>query len=119
MADELTRMNCAVDATMAVIEGRWKSIIICKLAHIGPLRFNQLIREIDGVSPRILTKQLKELESDGIVNRVSYPEIPPKVEYSLTDKGRSLGPIFLMMRDWGLSHQCTNLVRIDGCGPGD
>ena len=107
------RMNCAVDATMSVIEGRWKTVILCKLYKNGPMRFNQLMREIDGVSPRILTKQLKEMESDGIVKRTSYPEIPPRVEYSITEKGLSLAPILKAMADWGLQNMFSNRVTFD------
>ena len=107
------RMNCAVDATMSVIEGRWKTVILCKLYMNGPMRFNQLMKEIGGISPRILTKQLKEMESDGIIRRVSYPEIPPKVEYSITEKGLSLGPILKAMADWGLENMFHNRVIFD------
>ena len=107
------RMNCAVDATMSVIEGRWKTVILCKLYQNGPMRFNQLMKDIDGISPRILTKQLKEMESDGIVKRTSYPEIPPKVEYSITEKGLSLGPILKAMADWGLQNMFPNRVSFD------
>ncbi len=104
------RMDCAVDATMSVIEGRWKTVILCKLYKNGPMRFNQLMKDIDGISPRILTKQLKEMEADGIVDRTSYPEIPPRVEYSITDKGLSLGPILAAMADWGLKNMFSNKV---------
>ena len=107
------RMNCAIDATMSVIEGRWKTVILCKLYNNGPMRFNQLMKSIDGISPRILTKQLKELESDGIINRISYQEIPPRVEYSITDKGMSLGPIMLAMAEWGLNNMFQNRVTFD------
>ena len=106
-------MNCAVDATMSVIEGRWKTVILCKLHNLGPLRFNQLMKEIEGISPRILTKQLKEMEADGIICRTSYPEIPPRVEYSITEKGRSLGPILMAMADWGLKNVFTNRIALD------
>ena len=109
----MPRMNCAVDATMSVIEGRWKTVILCKLYKNGPMRFNQLMKEIDGVSPRILTKQLKEMESDGIIKRTSYPEIPPRVEYSITEKGLSLGPILKAMADWGLQNMFSNRVSFD------
>ena len=107
------RMNCAVDATMSVIEGRWKTVILCKLYANGPMRFNQLMKEIDGVSPRILTKQLKEMEADGIIKRTSYPEIPPRVEYSITERGLSLGPILKAMADWGLKNMFSNRVSFD------
>ena len=107
------RMNCAVDATMSVIEGRWKTVILCKLYMNGPMRFNQLMRSIDGVSPRILTKQLKEMESDGIILRTSYPEIPPRVEYSVTERGESLVPVLKAMADWGLRNMFQNRVTFD------
>ena len=109
----MPRMNCAVDATMSVIEGRWKTVILCKLLTNGPMRFNQLMKSIDGVSPRILTKQLKELESDGIIRRISYQEIPPRVEYSVTEKGESLAPILKAMADWGLQNMFHNRVTFD------
>ena len=109
----MLRMNCAIDATMSVIEGRWKTVILCKLYKNGPMRFNQLMKSIDGISPRILTKQLKELESDGIISRFSYQEIPPRVEYSITEKGMSLGPIMLAMADWGLQNMFQNRVAFD------
>ena len=109
----MPRANCAVDATMSVIEGRWKTVILCKLHVNGPMRFNQLMKSIDGVSPRILTKQLKEMESDGIIRRTSYQEIPPRVEYSLTDKGESLGPILKAMAEWGLRNMFPNRVTFD------
>ena len=107
------RMDCAIDATMSVIEGRWKTVILCKIYKNGPMRFNQLMKSIDGISPRILTKQLKELESDGIIKRTSYQEIPPRVEYSITDKGMSLGPIMLAMAEWGLQNMFPNRVTFD------
>ena len=107
------RMNCAVDATMSVIEGRWKTVILCKLYMNGPMRFNQLMKEIDGVSPRILTKQLKEMEADGVIKRTSYPEIPPRVEYSITERGLSLGPILKAMADWGIKNMFSNRVTFD------
>ena len=107
------RMDCAVDATMSVIEGRWKTVILCKLYNNGPMRFNQLIKSVEGISPRILAKQLKEMDSDGIVRRTSYPEIPPRVEYSITEKGLSLAPILKAMAEWGLQNMFQNRVIFD------
>ena len=107
------RMNCAVDATMSVIEGRWKTVILCMLYRNGPMRFSRLMDAIDGISPRILSKQLKEMESDGIVARISYPEIPPRVEYSVTAKGESLAPILVAMAEWGRENMFPNRVRFD------
>jgi DNA-binding HxlR family transcriptional regulator len=107
------RMDCAVDAAMSVIEGRWKTVILCKLFNQGPLRFSQMAKEIDGISPRILTKQLREMESDGIIIRRSYPEIPPRVEYSITPRGQSLGPVLLMLAQWGRENMFSTRVVFD------
>lgn len=110
---EKPRLDCAVDATMSVIEGRWKATILCKLMTKGPFRFNQLMKDMDGVSPRILTKQLREMEEDGLVNRTVYPEVPPRVEYSITPKGASLGPILVAMANWSLNNMFPKMVILD------
>lgn len=94
------RYGCAVEATLDVIGGRWKGVILFHLME-GTKRFNELHRLIEGCTQRMLTLQLRELEQDGVVNRTVYPEVPPKVEYSLTEFGRSLEPILLLMREWG------------------
>ena len=105
------RTDCAVDAAMSVIEGRWKTVIICILARNGePMRFNQLINRIDGISPRIFTLQLRELESDGIITRTVVSTSPKYVEYSLSEKGLSLIPILQMLSEWGLKHMFPNMV---------
>jgi DNA-binding HxlR family transcriptional regulator len=98
---------------MSVLEGRWKSTILCVLAKWGPRRFNQLVKSIEGISPRMLTKQLKELERDGIVERTVYPEMPPRVEYSITEKGMSLVPVLKVLADWGRENMFRNWVEID------
>ena len=105
------RTDCAVDAAMSVIEGRWKTVIICILARNGePMRFNQLINKIDGISPRIFTLQLRELESDGIITRTVVSTSPKYVEYSLSEKGLSLLPILHMLSEWGLKYMFSNMV---------
>jgi DNA-binding HxlR family transcriptional regulator len=96
--------GCAVGATLSVIGGRWKPVIIFKLLQNDFLRFGALRKEIDGVTQRMLTQQLRELEGDQIVTRKVYAEVPPRVEYSLTPYGRSLEPIMLAMREWGAEH---------------
>ncbi len=111
------RTDCAIDAAMSVIEGRWKTVIICILAKNGaPMRFNQLIGRIDGISPRIFTLQLKELESDGIILRDVRSTSPKCVEYSLTEKGKSLLPILAQLAEWGLQHMFSNMVVFEGEG---
>lgn len=108
------RMNCAIDATMSLIEGRWKTVILCRMFHEGkPIRFSELSRGIDNISSRILSKQLKEMENDGLITRNVYAEVPVRVEYSLTEKAISLGPILQMMADWGLNNMFSNRVKLD------
>lgn len=96
--------GCSVGATLAVIGGRWKPIIIFQLLQNDFLRFGELKREIKGVTQRMLTQQLRELEEDKVVDRKVYAEVPPRVEYSLTDYGRTLKPVMVAMRDWGAEH---------------
>jgi DNA-binding HxlR family transcriptional regulator len=95
-------VGCPVEVTLEVIEGRWKVLILYHLLE-GTKRFNNLHRLLVGVSPRTLAKQLRELERDGIVRRKVFPEIPPRVEYSLTDLGKSLKSVLYAMHDWGES----------------
>ena len=96
--------GCSVEATLSVIGGRWKPVIIFNLLQNDVLRFGELKKKINGVTQRMLTNQLRELESDKIILRKVYAEVPPRVEYSLTDYGRSLEPIMIAMRDWGANH---------------
>ena len=95
--------NCPVEATLDLIGGKYKALILWNLAD-GKLRFSQLRNKISKVTPKILTQQLRELETHNLVHREVYPVIPPKVEYSLTETGRSLMPILVAMRDWGAQY---------------
>jgi DNA-binding HxlR family transcriptional regulator len=94
------RTGCAVEATLSVIGGVWKPVVVFHLLN-DKLRFNALCRVIPSATPRMVTLQLRELEADGIVKRTVFPEVPPKVEYELTELGQSLAPVLLNMRDWG------------------
>lgn len=93
--------GCPIEATLAVIGGKWKGIIIYHLDN-GPIRYNELNRRLSQVTPRILSKQLAELEDDGVVHREVFDENPPRVEYSLTDVGQSLTPILSQLGEWGI-----------------
>ncbi len=82
-----------------VVGGKWRGTLIYCLTH-GPLRFNELRREAAPISQKVLTKELRALQRDGLISRVQYPEIPPRVVYSLTELGRSLTPILAMIEHW-------------------
>ncbi len=95
--------HCPVTFTMEIIGGKWK-LLIMYLVSNGINRFGKMSMMLRGISKQMLTTQLRELESDGIIERKIYAEIPPRVEYFLTPKGQSLLPIIALMKDWGLSH---------------
>lgn len=91
----------ATSETLRVLEGKWKMVIICQLfAAKCPLRFSELERRIDDINQKMLIQQLKQLEKDGIVERTVYPQVPPKVEYHLTQMGIALGPSMEALIDW-------------------
>jgi DNA-binding HxlR family transcriptional regulator len=87
--------------TLSVIGGKWKMLILYLLAENQPVRFNDMKRKIGAITFKTLSSQLKELEADGMVKRKEYPQIPPKVEYSLTPKGESLLPLLEQLCEWG------------------
>jgi DNA-binding HxlR family transcriptional regulator len=111
------RTGCAVEATLSVIGGVWKPVVVFHLLN-GKLRFNALCRAIPSATPRMITLQLRELEEDGIVKRTVFPEVPPKVEYELTELGQSLAPVLLNMRDWGERLQKLDSVDNQMASPG-
>jgi DNA-binding HxlR family transcriptional regulator len=94
---------CPIETTLSVIGGKWKVVILYRL-QAGTRRFGELRRAIPGVSERVLAAQLRELERDGVVRRVVHPEVPPRVEYSLSDYGETLRPLTDLMCTWGKAH---------------
>jgi len=91
--------DCPIAATINVIGGKWKPIIIWILIQ-EPKRFGELHKSIPGIALKVLSRHLKELETDGIINRVVFAEVPPRVEYSLTEKGRSLTTVMQLLAQW-------------------
>ena len=98
---------CPVATTVALIGSKWKLLILRNLMA-RPWRFNELKKDLNGVSQKVLTAQLREMEENGLVERKAYPEVPPRVEYSLTPLGRSLKPIMDAMWTWGENYQAQN-----------
>jgi DNA-binding HxlR family transcriptional regulator len=104
------RPACPVEATLELIGGKWKGIVLYYLLD-GRLRFSELKREIGCVTQRMLTKQLRELEADGLLTRTVHAEVPPRVEYELTEAGESLRPILGYLKDWGEEHALSLLEK--------
>ena len=95
---------CKVEDALTILVGKWKPIILLHLLKEGTLRFSELKRRLPSITQKVLTTHLRELEEEDIIARVVYPQVPPKVEYSITPYGRSLEPILNAMHDWGIQH---------------
>lgn len=95
--------DCPIEKTLSVIGKKW-TVLILRDLMVGTRRFGELLNSLEGISPKTLSERLKELEEGGVVHRQVFPEIPPRVEYSLTEKGRSLGGILEAMMEWGSRH---------------
>ena len=100
--DELP--ECPVATAIALIGGKWKLLILRNL-KARPWRFNELQRDLDGISQKVLTDSLRSMQEDGIVTRTVYPEVPPRVEYSLSELGESMKPIIKAMEAWGVAYK--------------
>ena len=98
--------DCPVATTVALIGNKWKLLIIRNLL-VRPWRFNELHKSLEGISQKVLTESLRQMESDGIITRTVYPEVPPRVEYALSELGESMRPILMSMQDWGNSYKAT------------
>ena len=106
------KYGCPIEVALDVIGGKWKGIVLYRLMD-GTARFNELKRLMPKVTQRMLTLQLRDLERDGVIRRTVYAEVPPRVEYDLTEFGASLKPILDMMSDWGLRYRDAVARRTD------
>ena len=100
--------GCPMSTALNVVGGKWKGLILYHL-HTGTKRFNELLRLMPDITQRMLTRQLRELEKHGIIERKIYPQIPPKVEYSLSNLGLTLLPVIEALADWGLAYKAIQL----------
>ena len=98
--------DCPVATTVALIGNKWKLLIIRNLL-VRPWRFNELHKSLDGISQKVLTESLRQMEADGIITRTVYPEVPPRVEYALSELGESMRPILDSMQAWGNSYKAS------------
>ena len=96
--------ECPVAATVQLIGSKWKLLIIRNL-RMRPWRFNELKKDLDGISQKVLTDSLRSMEEDGLITRTVYPEVPPRVEYALSELGQSMSPILDAMQQWGTNYK--------------
>ena len=101
--EKILHLDCPVTATMGIISGKWKPIILWRLLQ-GVQRFGELRRQIPGITPKMLTQQLRELEGDGLIGRKVFAQVPPRVEYTFTEYGETLHPVLHAMGAWGRTH---------------
>lgn len=106
--------RCPIESTLAIISGKWK-ILIMKALSQGPVRYGEISKEIPAVSSKVLTQQLREMEKDGLIVRKVFPEIPPRVEYSLSKMGASLSSVLGELRNWGLTEDKVHDVECTYC----
>jgi DNA-binding HxlR family transcriptional regulator len=106
--------KCPIESTLSLINGKWKLLILKALSQ-GPLRYGALEKRISGVSAKVLTQQLREMEKDGLLIRTIFPEVPPRVEYSLDKMAISIFSVFAAMRNWGLNEDRVHEIECSGC----
>lgn len=102
--------DCPVATTVQLIGSKWKLLIIRNLL-VRPWRFNELHKSLEGISQKVLTDSLRQMEADGIITRTVYPQVPPKVEYALSELGETMRPIILSMEQWGKSYKNNTLFN--------
>lgn len=95
--------NCPIETTLDLISGKWKTLILRELVQ-GPVRYGVILKDLGNISPKVLTQQLRDMEDSGLILRNVYPEVPPRVEYSLTEKGTAMRPILLELGRWGMAN---------------
>lgn len=98
-----TKLTCPIQRTIALIGDKWKILVLCTLMD-GTKRFGELQRAMEGITPKVLTRQLRDLERDGLIERQVYPQVPPRVDYSLTPLGLSLMPILQQLHQWAVDN---------------
>ena len=102
------RGNCPITPLLVMLQGKWKNQVLYELCIKDPLRFGELKKNLTGITNTMLTSTLRELEKDGLIRREQFNEIPPHVEYSFTEKGRDLMPVFYAMMNWGFKYEDEN-----------
>jgi DNA-binding HxlR family transcriptional regulator len=107
------RYSCPVELTVDIVGGRWRTVILARLKE-GAHRYGELRRLVPGISEKMLTQRLRELEDDGLVTRRDHGTVPPHVEYDLTDEGRSLAPVLQAMYDWGVARAARTGAEVAG-----
>jgi DNA-binding HxlR family transcriptional regulator len=104
--------GCPVEGALDLIDGKWKGVVLYHLFE-GTLRFSEIRRRLPNVTQRMLTNQLRELEADGLIIRKIYPQVPPRVEYSLSTRGRTLKPVIKALKAWGDAHLGVSPIAPD------
>lgn len=105
------RGNCPITPLLVMLQGKWKNQVLYELCIQEPIRFGELKKNLGGITNTMLTSTLRDLEKDGLIKREQFSEIPPRVEYSFTQKGRDLMPVFYAMMNWGFKYEDDNEIQ--------
>lgn len=97
--------DCSLSFAMTIIGSKWRAVILWNIMKVSPIRYGKLKSQIQGISHKVFTEELKHLEADGLIKRTAYPTIPPKVEYAITELGRTLEPILSDLCNWGRKYR--------------